>query len=86
MYTATTGPDGEPIIVWDLVVESVKNGKVNEIKDENGFVIAYRVKNVEITDNAKTGDQMNLVLWVGMGGAAAAALVILLILGKKRAR
>lgn len=86
MYTATTGPDGEPIIVWDLVVESVKNGKVDEIKDENGFVIAYRVKNVEITDNAKTGDQMNLVLWVGMGGAAAAALVILLILGKKRTR
>lgn len=75
---------GNPILIKELVVKEVKNGKVEKVETDDGLF--YRIKNDEITDNSKTGDQFNTVLWVGLGATAAAALVILLILGKKRAR
>lgn len=69
--------NGENVVVRTLVAEVSGNGVYARTDG------SYGIKNTEITDNPKTGDQFNMGLWVGIGGFAAVALIVLLILGKK---
>lgn len=80
-YLETDADGSNPRIVQQLVATKVSGSMVEDLNDGS-----YRIKNTKITDNPKTGDQFNMKLWVGVGGAAAVALIILLILGKKKGK